>query len=116
MSKKELVLAATTELFDNRDFAAADKYWSSAYVEHSLWGGTGLDGLRAMASSCPIGSGTRGSGYLARAAWSWSTVSMRAWALILRPPVTSGESRMTRSSNIGTDTSPGWLRTRRVTR
>jgi predicted SnoaL-like aldol condensation-catalyzing enzyme len=53
MSQKELVLAATTELFDNRDFAAADKYWSPAYVEHSLWGGTGLDGLRAMASTLP---------------------------------------------------------------
>ncbi|MDX6392197.1 MAG: hypothetical protein QOJ73_3260 [Streptosporangiaceae bacterium] len=55
MSQQELVLQAIAQLFDKRDVTAVDQYWSPAYVEHSLWGGAGLDGLRHMVSALPDG-------------------------------------------------------------
>jgi predicted SnoaL-like aldol condensation-catalyzing enzyme len=55
MSQKDLVRQAISELFDKRDVTAVDRYWSPEYVEHSLWGGAGLDGLRQAVSTLPDG-------------------------------------------------------------
>ncbi len=55
MSQREFVLQAIAELIDKRDIGAVDRYWSPAYVEHSLQASGGLDGLRRAASALPDG-------------------------------------------------------------
>ena len=50
MTPTELVVGATTELFGNRDLSAVERHWSPGYVEHSVVGRPGLDGLREVAS------------------------------------------------------------------
>ncbi len=44
-SNKALVLEAFDALFNRRDFAAADKYWSPTYIQHSEGIAQGRDGL-----------------------------------------------------------------------
>jgi len=55
MTSKELVLRAIGDLFDRRDLAAIDEYWSPDYVEHSLVGEDGIDGLREGVRKLPDG-------------------------------------------------------------
>jgi len=55
VSAKELVEQAVHELFDRRDAAAVDRYWSPGYIEHSIVGADGLRGLRDLAGSLPEG-------------------------------------------------------------
>jgi len=56
VSAKELVEQAVHELFDRRDAAAVDRYWSPGYIEHSIVGADGLRGLRDLAGSLPEAS------------------------------------------------------------
>jgi predicted SnoaL-like aldol condensation-catalyzing enzyme len=42
---KALVLEAFDALFNRRDFAAAERYWSPGYLQHSAGIGPGRDGL-----------------------------------------------------------------------
>ena len=42
---KTLVLQAFDTLFNKRDFGAAERYWSSNYIQHSAHIPPGRDGL-----------------------------------------------------------------------
>jgi predicted SnoaL-like aldol condensation-catalyzing enzyme len=55
MGAKQLVEQAVHELFDRRDVTAVGRYWSPGYVEHSILGADGLEGLRDVAGSLPEG-------------------------------------------------------------
>src|ERR1700737_4158070 len=55
MNAKELVEQAVYELFDQRDATAVERYWSPDYIEHSIVGAGGLQGLRDLAGSLPPG-------------------------------------------------------------
>jgi len=55
VSAKELVEQAVQELFGERDPTAVDRYWSPGYIEHSILGADGLQGLRDLAGSLPEG-------------------------------------------------------------
>jgi predicted SnoaL-like aldol condensation-catalyzing enzyme len=48
---KALVLEAFDALFNRRDFAAAERYWSPDYIQHSALIGPGRDGLFALVQS-----------------------------------------------------------------
>jgi len=55
VSAKELVEQAVHELFDQRDATAVERYWSPGYIEHSIVGADGLQGLRDLAGGLPEG-------------------------------------------------------------
>ena len=44
-SNKALVLEAFDTLFNNRDYVAAERYWSPDYIQHSAHIEPGRDGL-----------------------------------------------------------------------
>ncbi len=50
---KELVLKAFDTLFNKRDYAAAERYWSPNYVQHSAHIAPGRDGLFNLIKSIP---------------------------------------------------------------
>jgi predicted SnoaL-like aldol condensation-catalyzing enzyme len=50
---KALVLAAFDTLFNKRDYAAAERYWSPHYIQHSAHIGPGRDGLFDLIKSIP---------------------------------------------------------------
>jgi predicted SnoaL-like aldol condensation-catalyzing enzyme len=50
---KVLVLHAFDTLFNKRDYAAAEKYWSPAYIQHSAHISPGRDGLFDLIKSLP---------------------------------------------------------------
>jgi predicted SnoaL-like aldol condensation-catalyzing enzyme len=50
---KALVLQAFDLLFNKRDYAAAEKYWSPNYIQHSAHIAPGRDGLFALVKSAP---------------------------------------------------------------
>jgi predicted SnoaL-like aldol condensation-catalyzing enzyme len=50
---KELVLQAFDTLFNKRDYAAAEKFWSSNYIQHSAHIAPGRDGLFNLVKSAP---------------------------------------------------------------
>jgi predicted SnoaL-like aldol condensation-catalyzing enzyme/ketosteroid isomerase-like protein len=50
---KALVLKAFETLFNERDYAAAERYWSPNYIQHSAHIGTGRDGLFNLVKSAP---------------------------------------------------------------
>ena len=50
---KELVLKAFDTLFNKRDYAAAERYWSPNYVQHSAHIEPGRDGLFKLIKSMP---------------------------------------------------------------
>jgi predicted SnoaL-like aldol condensation-catalyzing enzyme len=50
---KELVLQAFDTLFNKRDYAAAERYWSPNYVQHSAHIEPGRDGLFKLIKSMP---------------------------------------------------------------
>ena len=55
MSAKELVERAVHDLLDQRDATAVERYWSPDYIEHSIVGADGLQGLRDLAGGLPEG-------------------------------------------------------------
>jgi predicted SnoaL-like aldol condensation-catalyzing enzyme len=54
-TNKELVLAATTDLLDEHDLAAIDKWFGRNYVQHSAFLEDGVDGLQEFVSALPSG-------------------------------------------------------------
>ena len=50
---KALVLKAFDTLFNQRDYAAAERYWSPNYVQHSAHIAPGRDGLFNLIKSIP---------------------------------------------------------------
>ena len=50
---KELVLKAFDTLFNKRDYAAAEKYWSPNYIQHSAHIEPGREGLFNLIRSLP---------------------------------------------------------------
>jgi predicted SnoaL-like aldol condensation-catalyzing enzyme len=50
---KALVLEAFDTLFNKRDYAAAERFWSSNYVQHSAHIGPGRDGLFNLIKDIP---------------------------------------------------------------
>jgi predicted SnoaL-like aldol condensation-catalyzing enzyme len=50
---KALVLDAFTTLFNKRDYAAAEKYWSPNYIQHSAHIEPGRDGLFNLIRNTP---------------------------------------------------------------
>lgn len=50
---KALVLAAFDTLFNRRDYAAAERYWSPAYIQHSAHIGPGREGLFDLIKGAP---------------------------------------------------------------
>jgi predicted SnoaL-like aldol condensation-catalyzing enzyme len=50
---KELVLKAFDTLFNKRDYAAAERYWSRDYIQHSAHIEPGRDGLFNLIKSLP---------------------------------------------------------------
>jgi len=50
---KELVLRAFDRLFNKRDYAAAERYWSPNYTQHSAHIEPGRDGLFKLIKSIP---------------------------------------------------------------
>ena len=52
-SNKALVLEAFDTLFNQRDYKAAERYWSSIYIQHSAHVPPGRDGLFNLIRSIP---------------------------------------------------------------
>jgi predicted SnoaL-like aldol condensation-catalyzing enzyme len=52
---KALVLEAFDTLFNKRDYAAAESYWSERYIQHSAHIAPGRDGLFNLIRSLPDG-------------------------------------------------------------
>jgi predicted SnoaL-like aldol condensation-catalyzing enzyme len=50
---KALVLEAFNTLFNKRDYAAAEKFWSPRYIQHSAHIPPGRDGLFSLVKSIP---------------------------------------------------------------
>jgi predicted SnoaL-like aldol condensation-catalyzing enzyme len=50
---KALVLKAFDTLFNKRDYAAAERYWSPNYIQHSAHIAPGRDGLFNLIKSIP---------------------------------------------------------------
>jgi predicted SnoaL-like aldol condensation-catalyzing enzyme len=53
VQNKELVLQAFDTLFNKRDYKAAERYWSSNYIQHSAHIAPGRDGLFNLVKSTP---------------------------------------------------------------
>ena len=51
---KALVLEAFDLLFNRRDYAAAERFWSDRYIQHSAHIGPGRDGLFDLIRSLPV--------------------------------------------------------------
>ncbi|WP_420997104.1 nuclear transport factor 2 family protein [Cupriavidus sp. 30B13] len=50
---KALVLAAFDTLFNQRDYAAAERFWSPAYIQHSAHIAPGREGLFDLIRNAP---------------------------------------------------------------
>ncbi|WP_146648859.1 nuclear transport factor 2 family protein [Labilithrix luteola] len=50
---KQLVLDAFETLFNKRDYATAERFWSSAYVQHSAHIAPGREGLFELVKAAP---------------------------------------------------------------
>ena len=50
---KELVLKAFDTLFNKRDYAAAEKFWSPSYIQHSTHIAPGREGLFNLVKNTP---------------------------------------------------------------
>jgi len=53
VQNKALVLQAFDTLFNKRDYNAAERYWSSNYIQHSAHIAPGRDGLFNLVRSTP---------------------------------------------------------------
>jgi predicted SnoaL-like aldol condensation-catalyzing enzyme len=53
VQNKALVLEAFDTLFNKRDYKAAERYWSSNYIQHSAHIAPGRDGLFNLVRSTP---------------------------------------------------------------
>jgi predicted SnoaL-like aldol condensation-catalyzing enzyme len=55
MTAQGIVIEAADALFNQRDTAAVDRYWSPSYVEHATVLGAGRDALREVPGGLPPG-------------------------------------------------------------
>jgi predicted SnoaL-like aldol condensation-catalyzing enzyme len=53
VANKALVIEAFDTLFNKRDYAAAEKFWSPQYIQHSAHIGPGREGLFDLIKSSP---------------------------------------------------------------
>ncbi len=53
MGAKAFVLEAFDTLFSKRDYAAAERFWSSAYIQHSAHIAPGREGLFDLVRAAP---------------------------------------------------------------
>jgi len=53
-NNRKLVLEAFDTLFNKRDYAAAERYWSPDYIQHSAHIGPGREGLFNLIKSIPL--------------------------------------------------------------
>src|SRR5205807_1782550 len=99
---KALVLDAFETLFNKRDYAAAEKYWSPNYIQHSAHIEPGRDGLFNLIRSAPDTLRYEHSSSSQRATTSSSTDASQeaAGRLPGLPPILSG-SRTAASPNTG---------------
>jgi predicted SnoaL-like aldol condensation-catalyzing enzyme len=51
---KALVLEAFDTLFNQRDYAAAERYWSPTYIQHGAHIAPGRDGLFTLIKGMPL--------------------------------------------------------------
>ena len=51
---KALVLAAFDALFNRRDYAAAERFWSPSYIQHSAHIAPGREGLFTLVQGLPV--------------------------------------------------------------
>jgi predicted SnoaL-like aldol condensation-catalyzing enzyme len=56
---KALVLQAFDLLFNKRDYAAAEKFWSPRYIQHSAHIAPGREGCSISSKAFPYGQKTR---------------------------------------------------------
>jgi predicted SnoaL-like aldol condensation-catalyzing enzyme len=52
-NNKALVLRAFDTLFNKRDYAAAERFWSPKYIQHSAHIAPGREGLFALIKNIP---------------------------------------------------------------
>jgi predicted SnoaL-like aldol condensation-catalyzing enzyme len=52
-TNKRIVLEAFDSLFNKRDYAAAERFWTPAYIQHSAYIAPGRDGLFDLIKSLP---------------------------------------------------------------
>jgi predicted SnoaL-like aldol condensation-catalyzing enzyme len=52
-TNKQIVLQAFDTLFNQRDYAAAERFWSHGYIQHSAYVVPGRDGLFNFIKSLP---------------------------------------------------------------
>src|ERR1700739_1600531 len=52
-ANKALVIQAFDTLFNKRDYAAAEKFWSPQYIQHSAHIGPGREGLFDLIKNSP---------------------------------------------------------------
>jgi predicted SnoaL-like aldol condensation-catalyzing enzyme len=52
-TNKQIVLRAFDALFNQRDYASAERYWSPSYIQHSAHIAPGRDGLFKLTRSLP---------------------------------------------------------------
>ena len=76
---KTLVLQAFDTLFNKRDYKAAERYWSSNYIQHSAHIAPGRDGLFNLVRSTPPLSSTTTPGDPAGSSNQYRLWSSRAW-------------------------------------
>src|SRR3984885_7139142 len=50
----QIVLNAFDTLFNKRDYASAERFWSARYIQHSAHIAPGRDGLFALVKSLPV--------------------------------------------------------------
>ena len=70
---KNLVLEAFDTLFNKRDYAAAEKFWSPHYIQHSAHIEPGREGLFDLIRSTPPTLRYEPGLILAEGAWVMST-------------------------------------------
>jgi predicted SnoaL-like aldol condensation-catalyzing enzyme len=54
-TNKEIALEAFETLFNKREYAAAERFWSPRYIQHSAYINPGRDGLFNLIKSLPAG-------------------------------------------------------------
>jgi predicted SnoaL-like aldol condensation-catalyzing enzyme len=52
-TNKQIVIEAFDTLFNKRDYAAAERFWSPGYIQHSAYINPGRDGLFKLIKSLP---------------------------------------------------------------
>ena len=76
---KAFVLEAFDTLFNKRDYAAAESFWSSNYIQHSAHIEPGREGLFRLVKGCRLSSNTKMDFLSQRATMSCFMGAFQAW-------------------------------------